>query len=72
MAARKKPAGPTPVEATTHADTRVNIPTGELAGFGRPIEPPDGGPPKPLRLDEPSPYTPPHGERLDPHWFTWN
>ena len=33
MAARKKPVGPTPVEATTHADTRVNIPTGELAGF---------------------------------------
>lgn len=33
MAARKKPAEPTPVEATTHADTRVNIPTGELAGF---------------------------------------
>jgi len=43
-----------------------------LDRFGRPIEPPDGGPPKPLRLDEPSPYTPPHGERLDPHWFTWN
>ena len=33
MAGRKKPAGPTPVESTKHADTRVNIPTGELADF---------------------------------------
>jgi adenine-specific DNA-methyltransferase len=31
--ARKKPSGPTPVESTRHADTRVNIPTGELADF---------------------------------------
>ena len=31
--AKKKPAGPTPVESTRHADTRVNIPTGELADF---------------------------------------
>jgi adenine-specific DNA-methyltransferase len=31
--ARKKPTGPTPVESTRHADTRVNIPTGELADF---------------------------------------
>ena len=31
--ARKKPAGPTPVESTRHADKRVNIPTGELADF---------------------------------------
>ena len=31
--APKKPAGPTPVESTRHADTRVNIPTGELANF---------------------------------------
>lgn len=31
--APKKPAGPTPVESTRHADTRVNIPTGELADF---------------------------------------
>ncbi len=30
---RKKPSGPTPVESTRHADTRVNIPTGELADF---------------------------------------
>ena len=30
---RKKPAGPTPVESTRHADRRVNIPTGELADF---------------------------------------
>ena len=35
MATRKKraPSGPTPVEATKHADKRSNIPTGELAGF---------------------------------------
>ena len=38
---------------------------------GRPIEPPDLGSPK-LRLDEPSPFTPPFGERLDPRWFGWN
>jgi adenine-specific DNA-methyltransferase len=31
--ARKRPAGPTPVESTRHADRRVNIPTGELADF---------------------------------------
>jgi adenine-specific DNA-methyltransferase len=32
--ARKgKPTGPTPVDSTRHADTRVNIPTGELADF---------------------------------------
>ena len=30
---RKKAVGPTPVESTRHADTRVNIPTGELADF---------------------------------------
>ncbi len=30
---RRRTAGPTPVESTRHADTRVNIPTGELAGF---------------------------------------
>lgn len=29
----KKPAGSIPVESTRHADTRVNIPTGELADF---------------------------------------
>jgi adenine-specific DNA-methyltransferase len=28
-----KPAGPTAVESTRHADKRVNIPTGELADF---------------------------------------
>lgn len=39
---------------------------------GRPIEPPDLGPPRQLRLDEPSPFTPPYGERLDPRWFGWN
>ena len=31
--ARRRSAGPTPVESTRHADTRVNIPTGELADF---------------------------------------
>jgi adenine-specific DNA-methyltransferase len=31
--ARQKSSGPTPVESTRHADTRVNIPTGELADF---------------------------------------
>ncbi len=39
---------------------------------GRPIEPPHPGPPRQLRLDEPSPFTPPYGERLDPRWFGWN
>jgi len=39
---------------------------------GRPIEPPDTGSPGPLRPTEPSPYTPPYGERLDPRWFSWN
>ena len=39
---------------------------------GRPIEPPDLGPPRQLRLDEPSPFNPPFGERLDPRWFGWN
>ncbi len=32
-ARKKKAAGPTAVESTQHADTRVNIPTGELADF---------------------------------------
>lgn len=36
--ARKKPAGPTPVDSTRHADTRVNIPTGELADFVADVE----------------------------------
>ncbi len=39
---------------------------------GRPIEPPEPGLPGPLRPAEPSPYTPPFGERLDARWFTWN
>ena len=43
-----------------------------LDRHGTPIEPPDRGPPTALRLDEPSPFTPPYGERLDPLWFTWN
>lgn len=43
-----------------------------LDARGSPIEPPDRGSPGQLRLNEPSPYTPPHGERLDPRWFGWN
>ena len=43
-----------------------------LDGWGRPIEPPSGGPTRPLRLAEPTPYTPPTAERLNPLWFTWN
>jgi hypothetical protein len=39
---------------------------------GHPIEPPDPGSPGPLQPPEPSPYTPPFGERLDPRWFGWN
>jgi hypothetical protein len=39
---------------------------------GRPIEPPDPGPPRQLRPDEPSPFTPPFGERLEARWFSWN
>jgi adenine-specific DNA-methyltransferase len=31
--AKKKAAGPTPVESTKHSDKRANIPTNELAGF---------------------------------------
>jgi len=38
----------------------------------RPIEPPDPGPPRQLRPDEPSPFTPPFGERLNARWFGWN
>jgi adenine-specific DNA-methyltransferase len=33
MVSRRKPFAPTPVESTRHADTRLNIPTGELADF---------------------------------------
>lgn len=43
-----------------------------LDKWGSAIGPPDHGPPRPLRLDEPSPFTPPFGERLDPRWFGWN
>ncbi|MGQ0830673.1 MAG: DUF222 domain-containing protein [Microthrixaceae bacterium] len=39
---------------------------------GGPIEPPDHGSPGPLRLAEPSPFTSPTAERLDPRWFGWN
>ncbi len=43
-----------------------------LDRWGRPIEPPDPGPPRHLRLDEPCPFTPPFAERLDPRGFGWN
>lgn len=44
-----------------------------LDRWGTPIEPPDPGPPRRPRPDEPSPpFTPPLGERLNPHWFGWN
>jgi hypothetical protein len=39
---------------------------------GRPIEPPEHGSPQPLRPGEPTPFTPPFGERLDGRWFSWN
>ncbi len=39
---------------------------------GRPIEPPDGGSPGPLRLVEPSPYRQPYGGRLATGSFNWN
>lgn len=38
---------------------------------GRPIEPPEWGPPAPPPHG-PSPFTPPFGERLDARWFGWN
>jgi hypothetical protein len=40
--------------------------------FGRPIVPPGTGSPDPVRIDEPSPYQPPYGERLSSQWFAWN
>ena len=43
-----------------------------LDARGRPIEPPPPRSPGPLRLHEPSPFTPPHGERLHPLGFSWN
>ena len=43
-----------------------------LDRHARPIEPPEGGPPRRRRPVEPSPFTPPLGERLDARWFTWN
>ncbi len=43
-----------------------------LDTHGRPIEPPGTGPPRLPRPAEPSPFTPPFGERLDPRWFGWN
>jgi hypothetical protein len=43
-----------------------------LNRWGRPIEPPGTGSPDPVRIDEPSPFQPPYGERLSRHWFAWN
>lgn len=43
-----------------------------LDARGSPIEPPALGPARPLRPVEPTPYTPPLGERLDPRWISWN
>ena len=40
--------------------------------WGRPIEPPGTGSPDPIRVDEPSPFQPPFGERLSSQWFAWN
>jgi len=38
MAEKMRPRAATPVRATTHADTRSNIPTAELESFARPEE----------------------------------
>ena len=43
-----------------------------LDRWGRPIEPPGTGSPDPVRIDEPSPFQPPFGERLSSQWFAWN
>ena len=43
-----------------------------LDRWGRPIEPPGTGSPDPVRVDEPSPFQPPYGERLSSQWFAWN
>ena len=43
-----------------------------LDHWGRPIEPPGTGSPDPVRIDEPSPFQPPFGERLSSRWFAWN
>ncbi|MET0903135.1 MAG: DUF222 domain-containing protein, partial [Acidimicrobiales bacterium] len=43
-----------------------------LNPWGRPIEPPGTGSPDPVRIDEPSPFQPPYGERLSSRWFDWN
>jgi hypothetical protein len=43
-----------------------------LDRWGRPIEPPGTGSPDPVRIDEPSPFQPPYGERLSSQWFDWN
>ena len=40
--------------------------------WGRPIVPPGTGSPDPVRIDEPSPFHPPYGERLSSQWFAWN
>jgi hypothetical protein len=38
MADKMRPKAATPVRATTHADTRSNIPTAEVESFARPEE----------------------------------
>lgn len=43
-----------------------------LDSYGRPIEPPGTGPSRLPRPVEPSPFTPPYGERLESRWFDWN
>jgi hypothetical protein len=43
-----------------------------LDRWWRPIEPPGTGSPDPIRIDEPSPFNPPYGERLSSQWFAWN
>jgi hypothetical protein len=40
--------------------------------WGGVIEPPALGPPAPRRLDGPSPFIPPYGERLQASQFVWN
>lgn len=52
-----------------------NPETGTLRFFdsqGQPIEPPERGSPSRPCPPDPSPFTPPFGERLDPRWFGWN
>jgi adenine-specific DNA-methyltransferase len=54
MPARKRPTGPTPVGAITHADKRANLPTSDAADF---VDP---------RIDQPTPVRYPRDPTLDP------